>query len=114
LASPLSHLVIDDGRRYLERSPQKYDAIIIDPFPPVQVAGSGLLYSEEFDAANQRVQPGGILQQCSRAGGMQYKCRFRALKNSFPVCEFTDRSKAGVGTSWHACVRFLLAMPRTW
>jgi predicted membrane-bound spermidine synthase len=33
LASPLSHLVIDDGRRYLERSTQKYDAILLDPPP---------------------------------------------------------------------------------
>ncbi len=38
--SPLAHIVIDDGRRYLERSPAKYDAIIIDPRrlsrPPVR------------------------------------------------------------------------------
>src|SRR5439155_27042443 len=30
LASPLSHLIVDDGRRFLERSTQRYDAIIID------------------------------------------------------------------------------------
>ena len=31
MASPLAHVVIDDGRRFLERSPAKYDAIIVDP-----------------------------------------------------------------------------------
>jgi predicted membrane-bound spermidine synthase len=33
LASPLSQVVIDDGRRFLERSPQLFGAIIIDPPP---------------------------------------------------------------------------------
>ena len=64
LASPLGHVVIDDGRRYLERVPVQYDAIIIDPPPPVPAAGSSLLYSRDFyELAKQRLRPGGILQQ---------------------------------------------------
>jgi len=64
LASPLAHVVIDDGRRYLERIPRQYDVITIDPPPPLQAAGSSLLYSEEFyQIAKQRLHPGGILQQ---------------------------------------------------
>ncbi len=64
MASPRAHVVIDDGRRFLERSPEEYDAIIIDPPPPVQAAGSSLLYSEDFYAvAKKRLRPGGILQQ---------------------------------------------------
>ncbi len=64
LASPLANIVIDDGRRYLERTPQRYDAIIIDPPPPVPAAGSSLLYSRDFyELAKQRLRPGGILQQ---------------------------------------------------
>jgi spermidine synthase len=64
LASPLAKVVIDDGRRYLERMPQQYDAIILDPPPPVPAAGSSLLYSRDFyEAAKQRLRPGGILQQ---------------------------------------------------
>jgi spermidine synthase len=64
LASPRAHIVIDDGRRYLERNPQQYDAIIIDPPPPVPAAGSSLLYSRDFfEVARQRLRPGGILQQ---------------------------------------------------
>jgi spermidine synthase len=64
LASPLAHVVIDDGRRYLERTRQQYDVITIDPPPPLQAAGSSLLYSEEFyRMAKQRLRPGGILQQ---------------------------------------------------
>ena len=48
LARPHTRVVIDDGRRFLERTPNKYDAIIIDPPPPVEAAGSSLLYSKEF------------------------------------------------------------------
>ena len=86
LASPLAQIVIDDGRRYLERSPQSYDAIIVDPPPPVEAAGSSLLYSEEFYAlAKQRLQPGGIFQQWLPKGdGAVLSAVARALRNSFP------------------------------
>jgi spermidine synthase len=64
LASPLAHVVIDDGRRYLERTSDQYDVITIDPPPPVAAAGSSLLYSEEFyAAAKKHLAPHGILQQ---------------------------------------------------
>ena len=85
LASPGAHVVIDDGRRYLERSPQLYDAIIIDPPPPVETAGSSLLYSEDFYAvARERLRAGGILQQWLPEGDDADQAAVaRALKNSF-------------------------------
>jgi spermidine synthase len=64
LGSPLSHKVIDDGRRYLERTSAQYDVINLDPPPPVGAAGSSLLYTSEFYAtAKRRLRPGGILEQ---------------------------------------------------
>jgi spermidine synthase len=86
MALPFAHVVIDDGRRYLERTPAKYDAIILDPPPPVQTAGSSLLYSQDFyTVARQRLQPGGILQQWLPAADLATKAAVaRALKNSFP------------------------------
>jgi len=64
LASPRAHVVIDDGRRFLDRSAEKFDAIIIDPPPPTEAAGSSLLYSRDFYVlAKQHLAPGGILQQ---------------------------------------------------
>ncbi len=41
-------MIVDDGRRYLERTREKYDLIVVDPAPPLQSAGSSLLYSAEF------------------------------------------------------------------
>jgi spermidine synthase len=91
LASPRARVVIDDGRRFLERSTEEYDVIIIDPPPPVQAAGSSLLYSEDFYAvARKRLRPGGILQQflpdgVNDANDNKLKASVaRALQNSFP------------------------------
>jgi hypothetical protein len=62
--SPLSRVVIDDGRRYLERTHDNFDVINLDPPPPVQAAGSSMLYSTEFySTARRRLRPGGILEQ---------------------------------------------------
>lgn len=64
MARPGARVVVDDGRRFLERTTDRYDVIMIDPPPPVEAAGSSLLYSREFyAAARPRLLPGGILQQ---------------------------------------------------
>ena len=86
LNSPRSHIVIDDGRRFLERTRGQYDVIVIDPPPPVQAAGSSLLYSLEFySAATQRLRPDGILQQWLPGGDPAITAAIaRALKESFP------------------------------
>ena len=86
LASPRAHVVIDDGRRFLDRSSQKFDAIIIDPPPPLDAAGSSLLYSRDFyELAKQHLTPGGILQQWLFYGDKTDRSAItRALTDVFP------------------------------
>jgi spermidine synthase len=86
LRSPLAHVVIDDGRRFLERTPEQFDVITIDPPPPVEAAGSSLLYSKEFYATlKTRLRDGGILQQWLPSGDAVDRAAVaRALKESFP------------------------------
>jgi predicted membrane-bound spermidine synthase len=86
LSSSLGHVVIDDGRRYLERPGEQYDLITIDPPPPVEAAGSSLLYSEEFYVlAKRRLKTGGILAQWLPNGDAPTQSAVaRALKDSFP------------------------------
>jgi spermidine synthase len=86
LRSPRSHIVIDDGRRFLERTSAQYDVIVIDPPPPISAAGSSLLYSREFyGLAKKRLRPDGILQQWFPGGDeMATAAIARALKESFP------------------------------
>ena len=106
LASPLAHIVVDDGRHYLERNPDRYDVILIDPPPPVEAAGSSLLYSQDFYAVvKERLQPGGILAQWLPRGDAVVQASVaRALKNSFSyVRVFPSVEHSG----WHflACDR---------
>ena len=86
LRSSLSHVVVDDGRRYLERTSRQYDVITIDPPPPLAAAGSSLLYSEEFyGIVKRRLRPGGILQQWTYGKDPIVVASIaRALKDSFP------------------------------
>jgi spermidine synthase len=86
LASPLAHIVTDDGRRFLERTSKTFDSIIVDPPPPVPAAGSSLLYSEEFYAlVKQHLRTGGIFQQWIPEGDRATESAVaQALRNSFP------------------------------
>ncbi|MGH8544619.1 MAG: hypothetical protein ACREX3_13525 [Gammaproteobacteria bacterium] len=64
MQDPRGEIVIDDGRRYLQRTGKTFDVITIDPPPPVQAAGSSLLYSTEFyRLIKSRLKRGGIVQQ---------------------------------------------------
>jgi spermidine synthase len=84
---PQSHIVVNGGRFYLERSPELYDVIALDPPPPVEAAASSLLYSKEFYAvARQHLKPGGILQQWFPTSDDPaiIASVAKALKESFP------------------------------
>jgi spermidine synthase len=100
LSSPLAHVVVDDGRRYLERTTEQYDVITIDPPPPVEAAGSSLLYSEDFyDVVRQHLRSGGILQQWLDTGDRQDVAAVaRALSQSFP---YVRAFSYGPGRGFH-------------
>jgi predicted membrane-bound spermidine synthase len=103
IKSPHSHIVIDDGRRFLERTTAQYDVIVIDPPPPIGAAGSSLLYSREFySAAKKRLRPDGILQQWYPGGDMTDAAAIaRALQDSFPYVR-AFKSVAGWGIHYLA------------
>lgn len=64
LADPRGHLVADDGRRFLQRASETFDLITVDPPPPVEAAGSSLLYSTGFySLAKKHLKKDGLLQQ---------------------------------------------------
>lgn len=86
LNDPHGHIVIDDGRRYLKRCNRKFDVIIVDPPPPVEAAGSSLLFSKEFYAlAREHLNPNGILQMWNPSPtGLTNDAIVRSIYESFP------------------------------
>src|SRR5262245_22512812 len=86
LARPQNRIVIDDGRRFLERSPESFDVVIVDPPPPLEAAGSSLLYSVEFyELAKRRLEPGGILQAWIPGGdAVVVAAMVKAIQHVFP------------------------------
>lgn len=85
LKNPNAKIIIDDGRRFLNRTNETFDVITIDPPPPVEAAGSSLLYTQEFyNLIKKRLKEGGILQQWFPGGEIKImQAVARSLSNSF-------------------------------
>jgi spermidine synthase len=63
LADSRVKTVVMDGRAWMRRSGSLYDVITLEPMPP-NFAGVNSLYSREFyQAARQRLKPGGVIAQ---------------------------------------------------
>ncbi len=83
---PRGRIVVDDGRRYLRRVSGIYDLITIDPPPPLDAAGTSLLYSPEFyRIAKQHLATNGILMQWCPGGEKRIiQAATRSLTEEFP------------------------------
>lgn len=55
LANPRGRIFINDGRNYVRTTKEKYDIIVVDPPPPVNAAGTTVLYSREFYHDSKRI-----------------------------------------------------------
>ncbi len=86
LRNPNGRIVIDDGRRFLNRSRETFDVIVVDPPPPLEAAGSSLLYSREFhEAVRDHLNPGGVFQTWFPGGeGTIALAIARSLRDVFP------------------------------
>jgi spermidine synthase len=63
LASPDVHLVIDDGRRYLQANDRRFDVVVSDLFIPWHAGTSSLYAREMYEIVARRLAPGGLFCQ---------------------------------------------------
>ena len=64
LADPMGRLLIADGRNHVELTDRSFDIVVVDPPPPIESAGTGVLYSREFyEATAGRLRPGGVMME---------------------------------------------------
>lgn len=103
LKRPNAQVVIDDGRRFIKRTKERFDLITIDPPPPVTAAGSSLLYSEDFYLlVKDRLKEDGILQQWSPEGDeMIVRAIAKAISAVFPYVRMY-RSVENIGYHFFA------------
>jgi spermidine synthase len=87
LRDPRVHAVVQDGRFFLQASPQKYDVISGEP-PPPKMAGAVNLYTQEFFSLMQsRLNENGIATfwlPINQLRVEETKAILRAFHNAFP------------------------------
>ncbi len=88
-SSPRFSVVFDDGRSHLQGTNKKYDLILSEPSNP-WIAGVSNLFTREFyEAARDRLAPGGILAQWIQVysfSAADYALVARTLLDVFPEC----------------------------
>jgi spermidine synthase len=61
LDHPDGRVIVSDGRNYVRLSRDRYDLIAVDPAPPIESAGSVVLYTHEFlTEGKDRLRDGGV------------------------------------------------------
>jgi spermidine synthase len=87
LRDPRVHAIVQDGRFFLQASPQQYDIITGEP-PPPKVAGSVNLYTQEFfSLMKSRLKEGGIATfwlPINQVKVDEAKAILHAFHNAFP------------------------------
>jgi hypothetical protein len=54
-------VITSDGRNYVRLARDRYDLVAVDPAPPIESAGSVVLYTREFlTEGKARLRPGGV------------------------------------------------------
>ncbi|HEY3162653.1 MAG TPA: hypothetical protein VGJ78_27040 [Vicinamibacterales bacterium] len=92
-----THLIVGDGRSHLLLSDEQYDVIISEPSNPWMAGVSTLFTREFFDAARNRLRPGGILCQWAHTYNIS-DADLRSIVSTF-LSAFPDGSAWLVGES---------------
>ena len=87
LADPMGRLLIADGRNHVELTARSFDVVVVDPPPPIESAGTGVLYSREFyQATAGRLRAGGVMMEWIPFGQSlaEFLTHVRTFRSVFP------------------------------
>jgi spermidine synthase len=97
LDHPDGRVIVSDGRNFVRLSRERYDLIAVDPAPPIESAGSVVLYTREFlTEGKARLRDGGVFMLW-----MPY---------ALPLDDFKEHVRTFAGVFGH--VRLLLSHGR--
>jgi len=85
-ANPNGHIYVADGRNYVQLTSRMYDMLIVDPPPPMDSAGTGVLFSQEFHrAAKARLNSGGVMMEWEYNGQTvdEFRSHVKTFKSVF-------------------------------
>ena len=85
-ANPLGHIYIADGRNYVQLATTMYDLLIVDPPPPMDSAGTGVLFAQGFyQAAKSRLNSGGVMMEWEYNGQTvdEFRTHVRTFRSVF-------------------------------
>ncbi len=97
LADPRTRLIVGDGRTHLLLTRERYDVIVSEPSNPWMAGLASLFTREFFQAARDRLQPGGILCQWAHTYDMSTEDLQSIVKTFMSV--FPDATLWLVGDS---------------
>ena len=102
---PRLELIFDDGRRYLERTDEKFDLIILDSVDPIENSPSYLLFTKEFmEVAKEHLTPRGIIAVQSNfiapSGAEFIYAMYKTLEQVFPKVSFASAFVNSFSLQW--------------
>ncbi|GBD03379.1 Polyamine aminopropyltransferase [bacterium HR19] len=102
---PRVEVIFEDGRKFLERTSEKFDVIIIDTVDPLEYGPSYLLFTKEFmEVVKSRLEDNGIVAIQSNTiflGGSKFLlAMYKTLERVFPKVSFAWTYLKSFMLSW--------------
>lgn len=109
LRDPRTELRFEDGRKFLESSFERFDAVFVDLPEPVEKGPAGLLFTEEFyRIVDARLNDGGVVSvQTGSSADSDIHCMaaiHRTLREVFPHVRGFVVNVPSFDLPWSVCV----------
>ncbi len=106
---PRTELRHEDARAYLEKTKEKFDAVVIDLTEPIEAGPAYLLYTKEFyDMVYDRLTANGLMSVQAGCASLieliNFSAVYQTLKSIFPVVLPYQADIPSFGGPWGFCL----------